>query len=69
MPNRILARAPSNIAIEKYMGKSDSERNLPANPSLSLTLTNLCTYVEIRAVGTPPVVTLPAPAATPNCVK
>jgi len=48
--NRILARAPSNIAIVKYMGKSDPERNLPANPSLSLTLTNLCTYVELRAV-------------------
>jgi diphosphomevalonate decarboxylase len=46
---RILARAPSNIAIVKYMGKRDPERNLPANPSLSMTLKNLCTYVELRA--------------------
>ncbi|MBS1964045.1 MAG: hypothetical protein JST04_17665 [Bdellovibrionales bacterium] len=45
---RILARAPSNIAIVKYMGKADVARNLPANPSLSMTLSNLCTFVEIR---------------------
>jgi diphosphomevalonate decarboxylase len=48
---RILARAPSNIAIVKYMGKRDPERNLSANPSLSLTLSGLCTYVELRAAG------------------
>jgi diphosphomevalonate decarboxylase len=47
---RVLARAPSNIAIVKYMGKVDPERNLPANPSLSMTLSSLCTYVELRAV-------------------
>lgn len=49
---RILARAPSNIALVKYMGKRDPGTNLPANPSLSLTLTNLCTYVEIRGAST-----------------
>lgn len=43
----ITARAPSNIAIVKYMGKSDEGRNLPANGSLSMTLDSLCTYVEL----------------------
>jgi diphosphomevalonate decarboxylase len=46
---RVLVRAPSNIAIVKYMGKSDFSLNLPANSSLSLTLSQLCTYVEVRA--------------------
>jgi diphosphomevalonate decarboxylase len=41
------ASAPSNIALIKYMGKRDASRNLPANPSLSLTLESLRTYVEI----------------------
>jgi diphosphomevalonate decarboxylase len=48
---RILARAPSNIAIVKYMGKADAAKNLPVNPSLSLTLSQLCTFVEIRGSG------------------
>ncbi len=48
---RVLARAPSNIAFVKYMGKRDPDRNLPANPSLSLTLSGLCTYVELRAAA------------------
>ena len=47
-PLRILARAPSNIALVKYMGKRDPGRNIPANPSLSMTLNQLCTYVEVR---------------------
>lgn len=46
--NRVLVRAPSNIAIVKYMGKRDFTKNLPANSSLSMTLSELCTYVEIR---------------------
>ncbi len=46
---RVLARAPSNIAIVKYMGKTDSTLNLPENPSLSMTLAKLSTYVEIHA--------------------
>ncbi len=50
---RVLARAPSNIALVKYMGKTDFTRNLPVNSSLSLTLSELCTYVEIRDVGEP----------------
>lgn len=51
--SRALVRAPSNIAIIKYMGKLDrkpdsiSGANLPANPSLSMTLDSLCTLTEV----------------------
>jgi diphosphomevalonate decarboxylase len=41
------ASAPSNIALIKYMGKEKNGRNLPANPSLSYTLSNLLTHVEL----------------------
>jgi diphosphomevalonate decarboxylase len=41
------ACAPSNIAIVKYMGKQEGAVNIPENPSLSLTLSRLCSYVEI----------------------
>lgn len=44
----ILTRSPSNIALVKYMGKEDPVKNLPSNPSLSMTLTGLCTYFEIE---------------------
>jgi diphosphomevalonate decarboxylase len=43
------AQAPSNIALIKYMGKIDAERNIPANPSLSYTLPNLITNVKLEA--------------------
>lgn len=39
------AQAPSNIALIKYMGKSEGNR--PANPSLSYTLSELVTEVQI----------------------
>jgi diphosphomevalonate decarboxylase len=42
------ASAPSNIALIKYMGKLDFSRNIPSNASLSYTLENLKTYVEIE---------------------
>ena len=35
--------APSNIALIKYWGKRDAERQLPANDSLSMTLSTACT--------------------------
>ncbi|MCC7440035.1 MAG: hypothetical protein IT285_00290 [Bdellovibrionales bacterium] len=54
MSRLIRARAPSNIALVKYMGKADALSNLPANPSVSLTLSGLATEVELR----------PAPGAT-----
>ena len=34
------AKAPSNIALIKYMGKKDAELNLPMNSSLSYTLSS-----------------------------
>lgn len=45
---KIEASAPSNIALIKYMGKTQTSGNLPANPSLSLTLENLRTFVRIE---------------------
>jgi diphosphomevalonate decarboxylase len=49
----VSARAPSNIAIVKYMGKRDGPTNIPENPSLSLTLNKLCSYVEITCSHAP----------------
>ena len=49
----VRARAPSNIAIVKYMGKRDGAANIPENPSLSLTLNRLCSYVEITCSDAP----------------
>lgn len=45
---RVTARAPSNIALIKYMGKADPASNLPAHGSLSMTLDRLCSIAEIR---------------------
>lgn len=44
---RVKVRAPSNIAIVKYMGKKDAFLNIPANDSLSLTLNTLCTELKL----------------------
>lgn len=46
---RTLAYAPSNIAWVKYMGKLDASegKNLPENPSLSMTLDGLRTWVSV----------------------
>lgn len=44
------ASAPSNIALIKYMGKSPLGGNRPANPSLSLTLNHLRSFVTIEAI-------------------
>lgn len=44
------AEMPSNIALIKYMGKSDATVNLPTNPSLSYTLPHLRTRVELSIV-------------------
>ena len=43
--------APSNIALIKYMGKTDTTKNIPTNSSLSLTLEKLRTYVEVSEVS------------------
>lgn len=42
------ARAQPNIALIKYWGKRDAKRNLPAVDSLSLTLSELYTEMEVR---------------------
>jgi diphosphomevalonate decarboxylase len=44
---RVSVKAPSNIALIKYMGKRDGDGNLPENGSLSLTLDSLCTFAEV----------------------
>jgi len=43
-----LAQAPANIALVKYMGKSDEASNLPNNPSLSYTLPHLLSTVYLE---------------------
>lgn len=50
-PHFAQAKARANIALAKYWGKLDAERNLPAVPSISMTLDPLVTEtsVEFRA--------------------
>lgn len=45
---KINVSAPSNIALIKYMGKTDTQTNLPLNSSLSWTLNGLRSEVEIE---------------------
>ena len=42
------AQAPANVALIKYMGKSDDSTNLPSNSSLSYTLSDLLSFVELE---------------------
>lgn len=42
------ASAPSNIALIKYMGKTDHKLNLPSNVSFSYTVDHLRTFVELE---------------------
>lgn len=55
---RVRAKAPSNIALIKYMGKVELSqalklaRNTPCNPSLSLTLSGLNSLCEIELADT-----------------
>jgi len=42
------ATAPANIALIKYMGKTDAANNIPTNASLSYTLDHLQTTVELE---------------------
>ncbi|MEL7309948.1 MAG: diphosphomevalonate decarboxylase [Pseudomonadota bacterium] len=44
----VTVRAHPNIALVKYWGKADTERNLPATGSLSLTLGGLSTKTTVR---------------------
>jgi diphosphomevalonate decarboxylase len=45
---KIKAQAPSNIALIKYMGKEAA--NIPANASLSYSLSHLLTSVELESI-------------------
>lgn len=45
--NSATVRAHANIALAKYWGKADIARNLPAVPSLSLTLSGMTTTTEV----------------------
>jgi diphosphomevalonate decarboxylase len=45
---RVLAQAQPNIALVKYWGKRDLERNLPATGSLSVTLDALWTRMAVE---------------------
>lgn len=46
----VFASAPANIALIKYMGKTDVMSNRPTNSSLSWTLGHLQTFVRISAL-------------------
>lgn len=46
----VLASAPSNIALIKYMGKVKNQGNLPTNASLSYTLDQLRTFVRLTPI-------------------
>jgi len=41
---------PTNIALIKYMGKKDVEKNIPANASLSYTLNHLQSHVTLTPI-------------------
>lgn len=47
--NKATARANANIALVKYWGKAHAQDNIPATPSLSMTLDGLSTTVTIKA--------------------
>ncbi len=52
-PSTWTAWAPSNIALIKYMGKTDHTQNQPINDSLSYTLDNLKSHVELELYNGP----------------
>ncbi|MGD8608308.1 MAG: diphosphomevalonate decarboxylase [Myxococcales bacterium] len=47
-PMEATAKACANIALAKYWGKADSKWNVPAVPSISLTLDQLVTETRVR---------------------
>ncbi|CAN5275241.1 diphosphomevalonate decarboxylase [soil metagenome] len=59
------ATAPANLALIKYMGKRDTQNNIPSNSSLSYTLDHLCSFVELElSSGTEDIW---EPLEYPNC--
>lgn len=59
------ANAPSNIALIKYMGKDESGKNQAVNSSLSMTLSNFKTSVELEIHSTPEDKWQPLPGSSP----
>ena len=51
MERRWRGDAPSNIALIKYMGKTDTVGNRPTNASLSYTLEHLRTHLELELLS------------------
>src|SRR5690242_6952416 len=49
----VLASAPSNIALIKYMGKIENSGNRPTNASLSYSLESLRTFVRVTPIEGP----------------
>ena len=47
-PMEASAKACANIALAKYWGKADVKRNVPAVPSISMTLDQLVTETKVR---------------------
>jgi diphosphomevalonate decarboxylase len=54
MMRRVLTRAFANIALCKYWGKKSDKGNIPATPSISLALQELCTETEVIRLNKPP---------------
>jgi diphosphomevalonate decarboxylase len=50
---KLTVSAPSNIALIKYMGKTSQEQNRPTNDSLSYTLSNLRSFVQLESTTEP----------------
>ena len=45
--HRVTARAGVNIALVKYWGKADTQTNMPAVGSISMTLSTLSTETQV----------------------
>jgi diphosphomevalonate decarboxylase len=51
MSPAVFCRAHPSLALIKYWGKRDTRRNLPATPSLAVTLAGVHTETRVRAAG------------------
>ena len=51
MSREVFCRAHPSLALIKYWGKSDSRRNLPATPSLAVTLAGAHTETRVRTAA------------------
>ena len=61
-----VARAHPNIALIKYWGKQSGGDNLPATPSLSITLDTLCSMTEVEFATRDEVILDGAPVNDPK---